>query len=79
LELEREYIERTDFSTTRRGYDPAEVERHLREIAGAIEELKRSRASRPADSTASASAEQVRIIVAAAEKSAAQIEQEVKW
>jgi len=75
LELERQFIERTDFSATRRGYDPDEVERHLREIAEAVDELKRSRPERegPA-SLAGAAAEQVRSIVEAAERSAADIE-----
>ena len=38
MELERRAIERTDFSAARRGHDPDEVDRHLREIAEAVEE-----------------------------------------
>ena len=39
MELDRHYIERNDFSAARRGYDPDEVDRHLREIADSIAEL----------------------------------------
>jgi DivIVA domain-containing protein len=73
LELDRHFIERNDFSAARRGYDPDEVDRHLREIADAISELKRQQKPSPA-SLASAAAEQVRSIVEAAEKSAADIQ-----
>jgi DivIVA domain-containing protein len=73
LELDRHFIERNDFSAARRGYDPDEVDRHLREIADAIGELKRQQKPSPA-SLASAAAEQVRSIVEAAEKSAADIQ-----
>ena len=41
MELERNAIERTDFAAARRGYDPEEVDRHLREIGEAVDELKR--------------------------------------
>ena len=77
MELERQFIERTEFSPVRKGYDPDEVDQHLREIARAVEELKRSQqASAPtsAGSVAGAAAEQVRAIVEAAESSAARIE-----
>jgi DivIVA domain-containing protein len=73
LELDRHFIERNDFSAARRGYDPDEVDRHLREIADAIGELKRERKPSPA-SLATAAADQVRSIVEAAEKSAADIQ-----
>ena len=36
MELDRHFIERNDFGVARRGYDPDEVDRHLREIADAI-------------------------------------------
>jgi DivIVA domain-containing protein len=73
LELDRHFIERNDFSAARRGYDPDEVDRHLRELADAVSELKRQQKPSPA-SLASAAAEQVRSIVEAAEKSAADIQ-----
>ena len=73
MELDRHFIERNDFSAARRGYDPDEVDRHLREIADAIGELKRQQKPSPA-SLATAAADQVRSIVEAAEKSAADIQ-----
>jgi DivIVA domain-containing protein len=75
VDLDRNAIERRDFPAARRGYDPDEVDRHLREIADAVTQLKRQ--PRPAQSTgsvASQAAEQVRAIVEAAETSAAEIE-----
>lgn len=74
MELDRHYIERNDFAAARRGYDPDEVDRHLRELADAVTELKRQQKPSPA-SLASAAAEQVRSIVEAAEQSAAEIQQ----
>jgi DivIVA domain-containing protein len=75
VELERHHIERRDFAQARRGYDPEEVDGHLAEIAVAVEELRASRygSAKPA-SLAGAAAEQVRTIVEAAERSAAEIE-----
>ncbi len=73
MELERQFIERTEFSAVRKGYDPDEVDRHLREIAAAVEEFKRSyQPSTPesAGSLAGATAEQVRAIVEAADPAA---------
>ena len=72
MELDRHYIERNDFSAARRGYDPEEVDRHLREIAESVQELKRQ-AKRSPTSMAAQAAEQVRGIVEAAERSAAEI------
>src|SRR3979490_1735362 len=40
LALERQDIEKRDFPIGRRGYDPDAVDRHLREIAAAVEELR---------------------------------------
>ena len=74
MELDRHFIERNDFQAARRGYDPDEVDRHLREIADAVNELKRQQKPSPA-SLATAAAEQVRSIVEAAEKSAAEIQE----
>jgi DivIVA domain-containing protein len=69
--LERQDIERRDFPVTRRGYDPEEVDAHLRRLADEMERLARS--PRAPETMASASSEQVRAIVAAAEATAAQI------
>src|SRR2546430_10370486 len=77
LELDRHFIERNDFSAARRGYDPEEVDRHLREIADAIAELKRQQKPSPA-SLATAAAEQVRSIVEAAETSAGDIQSQAE-
>ena len=74
MELDRHFIERNDFSAARRGYDPDEVDRHLREIADSVAELKRQQKPSPA-SLATAAAEQVRSIVEAAERSAAEIQE----
>jgi DivIVA domain-containing protein len=72
VELDRHFIERNDFSAARRGYDPEEVDRHLREIAESVQELKRQ-AKRSPTSMAAQAAEQVRGIVEAAERSAQEI------
>jgi DivIVA domain-containing protein len=74
LELDRHYIERNDFSAARRGYDPDEVDGHLRELADAIADLKKQQKPSPT-SLASAAADQVRTIVEAAERSAAEIQE----
>jgi DivIVA domain-containing protein len=74
LELDRNQIERNDFSAARRGYDPDEVDRHLREIADSVSDLKKQQKPSPA-SLATAAADQVRSIVEAAENSAAQIQE----
>jgi hypothetical protein len=73
LELERRFIERTDFPAARRGYERVEVDHHLRQVADGVEELKRSTPAGDSSSVASATAEQVRGIVDAAERSAAEI------
>jgi DivIVA domain-containing protein len=74
LDLDRHFIERNDFSAARRGYDPDEVDRHLGEIADAVNELKRAQ-KRPASSLAATAADQVRGIVEAAERSATEIQE----
>jgi DivIVA domain-containing protein len=78
LELERRFIERTDFPAARRGYDPVEVDHHLRQVADGVEELKRSTPASDSSSVATATAEQVRGIVEAAERSAAEIRSKVE-
>jgi DivIVA domain-containing protein len=72
VELERQDIERTDFASVRRGYDPAEVDEHLRAIADSAEQALKE-ASR--DNTAAGAASRgVKKILEAAEKLAADIE-----
>src|SRR3954467_9038605 len=79
LELDRHFIERNDFGVARRGYDPDEVDRHLRELADAVAELKRNqRKTSTTSSLASAAADQVRGIVEAAERSATDIQQQAE-
>ena len=77
MELDRHFIERNDFGVARRGYDPDEVDRHLREIADAIAELKRNQRRSPS-SLASSAADQVRGIVEAAERSAGEIQEQAE-
>ena len=80
VDFNRNYIERRDFPATRRGYDPDAVDRHLREVADTVEELQDlmgelQRAPRPEpQSLAGSAAEQVRLIIEAAEGSARGIE-----
>jgi DivIVA domain-containing protein len=75
VELDRRYITRKDFPAARRGYDPDEVDTHLRDVADSIEDLRRQAERPPDTSVAGAAAEQVRTIVEAAERSAGEIEQ----
>jgi DivIVA domain-containing protein len=77
VDLDRHYIERNDFSAARRGYDPDEVDRHLAEIADAVNELKRSQKRSPS-SLAATAADQVRGIVEAAERSATEIQEQAE-
>ena len=71
MALDRDSIVRRDFPTNRRGYDPAAVEAHLTALAGEVEGLQR-RAASPS-SLSDQAGEQVRAIVQAAERSAAEI------
>jgi DivIVA domain-containing protein len=73
--LDRQSIEKRDFPIGRRGYDPDAVDAHLALLADEVEGLKRSSRQR-GDTLASAASEQVRLIVEAAEQSAADIERE---
>jgi DivIVA domain-containing protein len=77
VDLDRHYIERNDFAAARRGYDPDEVDRHLSEIADAVNELKRSQKRSPS-SLAATAADQVRGIVEAAERSATEIQEQAE-
>lgn len=68
----RSSIQRSDFPTGRRGYDPAAVDAHLRAVADQVEELQRG-AGQP---VAAAASEQVQRIVEAAERTAEQLRSE---
>ena len=46
VDLDRQRIERRDFPVSRRGYDPAAVDAHLRDLADNVER-ERERARRP--------------------------------
>lgn len=74
MELDRQRIEKRDFPIGRRGYDPAAVDSHLRELAGSIEELRRTAGSRGNESLGSAAGTRVQSILEAAETTAAGIE-----
>ena len=76
--MEREDIERRDFPVGRRGYDQAAVDAHLRGVADEIERLKarRARPARPAASLSAGTSEQVRLILEAAERGAADLRED---
>lgn len=67
--MDRDRIERRDFPTSRRGYDPAAVDEHLRRVAEEFEAQLRAPRASLADSTS----EQVRLILDAAEHSASEL------
>jgi DivIVA domain-containing protein len=75
MALERDAIVRSDFPVGRRGYDPAAVDAHLQRLADEVAELRRAPTAAAPAGMADAASEQVRAIVAAAEQSAAGIEQ----
>jgi DivIVA domain-containing protein len=65
--VDRDEIQRQDFPTGRRGYDPASVDAHLRRVADEFDGLRRPA---PAPSLSGGTSEQVRLILEAAERSA---------
>jgi DivIVA domain-containing protein len=67
--VDRDRIERTDFPTGRRGYDPAAVDEHLRRVADEFD----ARVHAPPVSLSSGASEQVRLILEAAERSASEL------
>ena len=67
--MDRDLIQRRDFPTGRRGYDPAAVDEHLRQVADAFAR----RSHPPAPTLASSTSEQVREILEAAERSVSQV------
>jgi DivIVA domain-containing protein len=68
--VDRDSIQRRDFPTGRKGYDPAAVDEHLRRVA---DEFERSVAPAVARPLSSGTSEQVRVILEAAERSAAEL------
>ncbi|MEA2167172.1 MAG: hypothetical protein QOF76_472 [Solirubrobacteraceae bacterium] len=75
MALDRQSIEKRDFPIGRRGYDPDAVDAHLSLLADEMESVRRSQRTR-GDALSTAASEQVRLIVEAAEQSAADIERE---
>jgi DivIVA domain-containing protein len=67
--MDRPSIQRSDFPTVRRGYEPDAVDAHLRHIADEVETL-RTRGSQP---VAAAASSQVQKILEAAESTADQL------
>jgi DivIVA domain-containing protein len=70
--LDRSSIQRSDFPTVRRGYEPGAVDAHLRELADEVEGLRRP----GAQPVANAASSQVQRIVEAAETTAEQLRAE---
>jgi hypothetical protein len=75
VDIDRQAIERRDFPISRRGYDTAAVDTHLRALAAEFEELQNA-PSAAAPSLASTAATQVQSILSAAETAAADIERQ---
>jgi DivIVA domain-containing protein len=74
--LGRSDIERTDFSSVRRGYNPAEVDDHLRSVADAMEEALKGASQDKSPSGAASRG--VKRILDAAENLAALIETQAR-
>ncbi len=78
MALDRESIERRDFPTARRGYDPAAVDAHLRALVAEVGALAQ-RAQRAGELTLGpATGTQVQGILDAAQATAAEIEREAR-
>lgn len=71
--MDRDAIERHDFPVGRRGYDPGAVDAHLRAVADEMESLRSRAAEPPHRGLSAGTSEQVRLILEAAERSAAQL------
>jgi DivIVA domain-containing protein len=67
--VDRQEIQRRDFPTGRRGYEPSAVDEHLRRVADAFE----TRAELTPPTLSGATAEQVRAILEAAERSVSEL------
>jgi DivIVA domain-containing protein len=72
--VDRDYVQRRDFPVGRRGYDQAAVDAHLRVVADELDALRERASGSAAPVALSAGAsEQVRTILEAAERSAAEL------
>jgi DivIVA domain-containing protein len=71
--VDRDSIERRDFPVGRRGYDQEAVDAHLRRIADEFEALRGRAPAARATPLAAGASEQVRLILEAAEASAAEL------
>jgi hypothetical protein len=79
VDIDRQAIERRDFPISRRGYEPAAVDAHLRALASELEQLQRERADGGSEpSLATTAGSQVQSILAATEAAAADIEQQAR-
>ena len=79
MDIDRQAIERRDFPISRRGYEPAAVDAHLRALASELEQLQRERADGGSEpSLATTAGSQVQSILAATEAAAADIEQQAR-
>jgi hypothetical protein len=77
VDLDRQAIERKDFPISRRGYETAAVDSHLRALAAEFETLERAAVSGSSDmSLASTAGSHVQSILEAAETAAAEIERQ---
>jgi DivIVA domain-containing protein len=74
--LERDDIERRDFPTSRRGYEPEAVDAHLRRVADEFDRLGRPAPAPPPPGLAAGASDHVRAILEAAEASAAELRAE---
>jgi DivIVA domain-containing protein len=71
--VDRDSIERRDFPVGRRGYDQEAVDGHLRRVADEFETLRGRAPATPPPGLAAGASEQVRLILEAAEASAAEL------
>jgi DivIVA domain-containing protein len=71
--VDRDAIERRDFPVGRRGYEQTAVDEHLRRVADEMERLRGRRPPAPPAPLAAGASEQVRLILEAAETSAAEL------
>jgi len=71
--VDREEIERPDFPIARRGYDQGAVDAHLRRVADELERLRDRHGRAAPASLAAGTSEQVKLILEAAERSAAEL------
>jgi DivIVA domain-containing protein len=75
--VDRDAIQRRDFPVGRRGYDTAAVDAHLRAVADELDGLReRAAAPGPSRELSAGTAEQVRKILEAAERSATELRDE---